>query len=121
VSAPATLIRYLIAYHSGDISEQQSAEKFLLKMHPASPEAAMLLSSDFSQSEAEKLRQSFKASLIGQSFVSKVDSTQPKVKKRLPTSKTRGGQENIHRASEETLEPGPPVLLNPGGRQSKSQ
>jgi len=43
VSAEATLLRYIVAYYSGDITEQQTAEKFLLSVYPTSPEANMVL------------------------------------------------------------------------------
>ncbi|RVU41813.1 type IV pilus biogenesis/stability protein PilW [Rheinheimera riviphila] len=64
VSPEATLIRYLVAYHSGDAVEQQTAEKFLLSVYPGSSEAAMLLSSDFSQSKPEQMKQAYKATLL---------------------------------------------------------
>jgi len=64
VSPEATLIRYLVAYQSGDVVEQQTAEKFLLSVYPGSSEAAMLLSSDFSQSKPEQMKQAYKATLL---------------------------------------------------------
>jgi type IV pilus assembly protein PilF len=64
VSPEATLIRYLVAYQSGDMVEQQTAEKFLLSVYPSSSEAAMLLSSDFSQSKPEQMKQAYKATLL---------------------------------------------------------
>lgn len=64
VSPEATLIRYLVAYQSGDMVEQQTAEKFLLSVYPGSSEAAMLLSSDFSQSKPEQMKQAYKATLL---------------------------------------------------------
>jgi len=65
VSPPATLLRYMIAYQLNDKDEQQSAEKFMLSVYPTSPETAWMLSADFSASEPEKLRQQYKASLLG--------------------------------------------------------
>lgn len=64
VSAEATLLRYIVAYYSGDVSEQQTAEKFLLSVYPGSAEAAMLLASDFSQSKPEQMRKAYKSSLL---------------------------------------------------------
>jgi len=64
VSPEATLIRYLVAYQSGDVVEQQTAEKFLLSVYPASSEAAMVLNSDFSQSKPEQMKQAYKATLV---------------------------------------------------------
>lgn len=65
VSPPATLLRYMIAYQLNDKDDQQSAEKFMLSVYPTSPETAWMLSADFSASEPEKLRQQYKASLLG--------------------------------------------------------
>lgn len=80
VSPEATLIRYLVAYQSGDVVEQQTAEKFLLSVYPGSSEAAMLLSSDFSQSKPEQMKQAYKATLITSSDSESAVPDQPKVK-----------------------------------------
>ncbi|WP_306523882.1 type IV pilus biogenesis/stability protein PilW [Rheinheimera sp.] len=64
VSAEATLLRYIVAYYSGDVAEQQTAEKFLLSVYPGSSEAAMLLASDFSQSKPEQMRKAYKSSIV---------------------------------------------------------
>lgn len=64
VSPEATLLRYIVAYYSGDVAEQQTAEKFLLSVYPGSTEAAMLLASDFSQSKPEQMRKAYKSSLM---------------------------------------------------------
>lgn len=80
VSPEATLIRYLVAYQSGDVVEQQTAEKFLLSVYPGSNEAAMLLSSDFSQSQPEKMKQAYKASLVNEPESQAAVPDQPKVK-----------------------------------------
>jgi len=66
VSAPVTLLRYLIAYRTGDSAEQQEAEKFLVSVFPTSKEAGMVLAGDFRESEPDKLRQRYKNSLMGQ-------------------------------------------------------
>jgi type IV pilus assembly protein PilF len=65
VSPQATLLRYMIAYQLGDKTEQQTAEKFMLSVYPTAPETAWMLSADFSASAPEKLRQQYKASLLG--------------------------------------------------------
>lgn len=65
VSAEATLLRYIVAYYSGDITEQQTAEKFLLSVYPTSPEANMVLASDFSKSKPEQMRRDYKNSIVG--------------------------------------------------------
>ena len=65
VSPPATLLRYMIAYQLDDKTEQQTTEKFMLSVYPTAPETAWMLSADFSASEPEKLRQQYKASLLG--------------------------------------------------------
>jgi type IV pilus biogenesis/stability protein PilW len=80
VSPEVTLIRYLIAYQSGDMVEQQTAEKFLLSVYPGSSEAAMLLSSDFSQSKPEQLKQAYKATLLDQPVVQTGVTDKPKMK-----------------------------------------
>lgn len=80
VSPEATLIRYLVAYQSGDVVEQQTAEKFLLSVYPGSSEAAMLLSGDFSQSKPEQMKQAYKATLITSSDSESAVPDQPKVK-----------------------------------------
>lgn len=82
VSPEATLIRYLVAYQSGDVVEQQTAEKFLLSVYPGSSEAAMLLSGDFSQSKPEQMKQAYKATLITSSDSDSESAVpdQPKVK-----------------------------------------
>lgn len=66
VSAPVSLLRYLIAYRTGDSADQQEAEKFLVSVFPTSKEAGMVLAGDFRESEPDKLRQRFKSSLMGQ-------------------------------------------------------
>ncbi|TXH96181.1 MAG: type IV pilus biogenesis/stability protein PilW [Rheinheimera sp.] len=65
VSPQATLLRYMIAYQLDDKTEQQTAEKFMLSVYPTTPETAWMLSADFSASAPEKLRQQYKASLLG--------------------------------------------------------
>lgn len=80
VSPEATLIRYLVAYHSGDAVEQQTAEKFLLSVYPGSSEAAMLLSSDFSQSKPEQMKQAYKATLLDQPADPTTATDKPKMK-----------------------------------------
>jgi type IV pilus assembly protein PilF len=80
VSPEATLIRYLVAYQSGDIAEQQTAEKFLLSVYPGSSEAAMLLSRDFSQSNPEQMRQAYKATLLTAPGEQSDIQNQPKMK-----------------------------------------
>lgn len=65
VSAEATLLRYIVAYYSGDMTEQQTAEKFLLSVYPTSPEANMVLASDFSKSKPEQMRRDYKSSIVG--------------------------------------------------------
>jgi type IV pilus assembly protein PilF len=80
VSPEATLIRYLVAYQSGDMVEQQTAEKFLLSVYPSSSEAAMLLSSDFSKSNPEQMRQAYKATLLNAAGGQLDGQPQPKMK-----------------------------------------
>jgi type IV pilus assembly protein PilF len=80
VSPEVTFIRYLIAYQSGDMVEQQTAEKFLLSVYPGSSEAAMLLSSDFSQSKPEQLKQAYKATLLDQPVAQTGVTDKPKMK-----------------------------------------
>ena len=80
VSPEATLIRYLVAYQSGDVLEQQTAEKFLLSVYPGSNEAAMLLSSDFSKSKPEQMKQAYKATLLTSPESQTAVPDQPKVK-----------------------------------------
>jgi type IV pilus assembly protein PilF len=65
VSPQATLLRYMIAYQLDDKTEQQTTEKFMLSVYPTAPETAWMLSADFSASAPEKLRQQYKASLLG--------------------------------------------------------
>lgn len=65
VSPQATLLRYMIAYQLDDKTEQQTAEKFMLSVYPTAAETAWMLSADFSASAPEKLRQQYKASLLG--------------------------------------------------------
>jgi len=69
VSPTASLLRYLIAYRTGDAPEQQAAEKFLVSVYPTSKETGMVLAGDFRESEPDKLRARFKASLMGQAQV----------------------------------------------------
>lgn len=76
VSAQATLLRYLIAYRTGDAAEQQVAEKFLVSVYPTSKETGMVLAGDFRESEPDKLRQRYKASVVG-SQTPEVAETQP--------------------------------------------
>lgn len=92
VSPEATLIRYLVAYYSGDVVEQQTAEKFLLSVYPGSSEAAMLLSSDFSQSKPEQMKQAYKATLLGQPAdqASATDKPKMKIVKRKSASVSAG-------------------------------
>ncbi|MBU2178721.1 MAG: type IV pilus biogenesis/stability protein PilW, partial [Gammaproteobacteria bacterium] len=80
VSPEATLIRYLVAYQSGDMAEQQTTEKFLLSVYPGSSEAAMLLSRDFSQSNPEQMRQAYKATLLTAPVEQGDIQNQPKMK-----------------------------------------
>jgi type IV pilus assembly protein PilF len=83
VSAPVTLLRYLIAYRTGDSAEQQEAEKFLVSVFPTSKEAGMVLAGDFRESEPDKLRQRFKSSLMGQAKAAEEPAEQvaaPKMK-----------------------------------------
>ncbi len=77
VSATATLLRYLIAYRTGDSVEQQTAEKFLVSVYPTSKETGMVLAGDFRESEPDKLRQRFKSSLMGQAQVAEVPAVAP--------------------------------------------
>ena len=91
VSAEATLLRYIVAYYSGDITEQQTAEKFLLSVYPTSPEANMVLASDFSKSKPEQMRRDYKNSIVGDtnSDASKqgvVDQPKMKIVKRKSAS-----------------------------------
>lgn len=81
VSPEATLLRYIVAYYSGDVAEQQTAEKFLLSVYPGSTEAAMLLASDFSQSKPEQMRKAYKSSLMQDDAAATVASNdKPKMK-----------------------------------------
>lgn len=75
VSPAASLLRYLIAYRTGDAAEQQTAEKFLVSVHPTSKETGMVLSGDFRESEPDKLRVRFKNSLMGRAQAPEVAST----------------------------------------------
>lgn len=82
VSPEATLLRYMIAYQLDDKTEQQTTEKFMLSVYPTAPETAWMLSADFSASAPEKLRQQYKASLLGlepADLVAKPTAT-PKIK-----------------------------------------
>lgn len=65
VSPEATLLRYMIAYQLDDKTEQQTTEKFMLSVYPTASETAWMLSADFSASAPEKLRQQYKASMLG--------------------------------------------------------
>ena len=83
VSAEATLLRYIVAYYSGDITEQQTAEKFLISVYPTSAEASMILASDFSKSKPEQMRRDYKNSIVGDAnsdSVKKGVVDQPKMK-----------------------------------------
>ncbi len=82
VSPQAILLRYMIAYQLDDKTEQQTAEKFMLSVYPTSPETAWMLSADFSASEPEKLRQQYKASLLGvdPSVLAASPNSNPKIK-----------------------------------------
>lgn len=82
VSPPATLLRYMIAYQLDDKTEQQTAEKFMLSVYPTTPETAWMLSADFSASEPEKLRQQYKASLLGvdPATLAAAPASSPKIK-----------------------------------------
>lgn len=81
-SAPATMLQYLLAKQTGDISTLQQAKQFLTEVHPQSEETLMLLNDDLRQSRPEKLRRAYQASLV-QPVTEQVDaavSAQPKVK-----------------------------------------
>ncbi len=82
VSPQATLLRYMIAYQLDDKTEQQAAEKFMLSVYQTSPETAWMLSADFSASEPEKLRQQYKASLLGvdPAVLAATSNSSPKIK-----------------------------------------
>ncbi len=82
VSPQATLLRYMIAYQLDDKTEQQAAEKFMLSVYQTSPETAWMLSADFSSSEPEKLRQQYKASLLGvdPAVLTGAPTSSPKIK-----------------------------------------
>lgn len=89
VSAAASLLRYLIAYRTGDAAEQQIAEKFLVSVYPTSKETTMVLAGDFRESEQDKLRQRFKASLMGQAQVEQAP-TEPVAAPKMKIVKRKG-------------------------------
>lgn len=89
VSAAASLLRYLIAYRTGDAAEQQIAEKFLVSVYPTSKETGMVLAGDFRESEQDKLRQRFKASLMGQAQVEQAP-TEPVAAPKMKIVKRKG-------------------------------
>lgn len=90
VSATATLLRYLIAYRTGDSVEQQTAEKFLVSVYPTSKETGMVLAGDFRESEPDKLRQRFKSSLMGQAQVAEVPAVAPVVAPKVKIVRRKG-------------------------------
>lgn len=89
VSAAATLLRYLIAYRTGDATEQQVAEKFLVSVYPTSKETGMVLAGDFRESEQDKLRQRFKTSLMGQAQVAQ-EQVEPVAAPKMKIVKRKG-------------------------------
>lgn len=88
VSPEATLLRYIVAYYSGDVTEQQTAEKFLLSVYPGSSEAAMLLASDFSQSKPEQMRKAYKSSLLQDDAASATVASNDKPKMKIVKRKS---------------------------------
>ncbi len=122
VSPQATLLRYMIAYQLDDKAEQQVAEKFMLSVYPATPEAAWLLAADFSASEPEKLRLQYKASLLGMNaaeLTSAAPAASPKIKivKRktgvAPESEAYGLSSDNSLAKMQTSAPEPSAVTAP--------
>ncbi len=113
VSPQATLLRYMIAYQLDDKTEQQTAEKFMLSVYPTAPETAWMLSADFSASAPEKLRQQYKASLLG------IDpaelSAKPAAAPKIKIVKRKTGVEPDSQAFGLSTETGPQLMeTNPG-------
>ncbi len=92
VSPQATLLRYMIAYQLEDKAEQQAAEKFMLSVYPTAAETAWMLSANFAESEPEKLRQQYKASLLGMN-VSELTTAAPAVSPKIKIVKRKTGVE----------------------------
>ncbi len=92
VSPQATLLRYMIAYQLEDKTEQQAAEKFMLSVYPTSAETAWMLSANFAESEPEKLRQQYKASLLGMN-VAELTAAAPAVSPKIKIVKRKTGVE----------------------------
>ena len=90
VSAAATLLRYLIAYRTGDAVEQQTAEKFLVSVYPTGKETSMVLAGDFRESEPDKLRQRFKSSVMGQAQVDEIPAA-PVAAPKMKIVRRKGG------------------------------
>ncbi len=97
VSAQATLLRYLIAYRTGDAAEQQVAEKFLVSVYPTSKETGMVLAGDFRESEPDKLRQRYKASVVG-SQTPEVAETQPVATPKMKIVKRKSADDSAPQA-----------------------
>jgi len=95
VSPEATLLRYIVAYYSGDVTEQQTAEKFLLSVYPSSSEAAMLLASDFSQSKPEQMRKAYKSSLMQDAEASAKVSSSDKPKMKIVKRKSAAAAQTV--------------------------
>lgn len=108
VSPQATLLRYMIAYQLDDKTEQQTAEKFMLSVYPTALETAWMLSADFSASAPEKLRQQYKASLLGidPAELSAKPATAPKIK----IVKRKTGVEPESQAFALSTETGPQLM-----------
>jgi len=108
VSPQATLLRYMIAYQLDDKTEQQTAEKFMLSVYPTALETAWMLSADFSASAPEKLRQQYKASLLGidPAELSAKPTTAPKIK----IVKRKTGVEPESQAFALSTETGPQLM-----------
>jgi len=108
VSPQATLLRYMIAYQLDDKTEQQTAEKFMLSVYPTALETAWMLSGDFSASAPEKLRQQYKASLLG------IDpaelSTKPATAPKIKIVKRKTGVEPESQAFGLSTETGPQLM-----------
>ncbi len=97
VSAQATLLRYLIAYRTGDSAEQQVAEKFLVSVYPTSKETGMVLAGDFRESEPDKLRQRYKASVVG-SQTPEVAEAQPVAAPKMKIVKRKNADDSAPQA-----------------------
>lgn len=64
ISSGSTLLTYLIAEKEGDIVTQQNAEQLLLTVYPDTTETRLLLQQRLQDSEFERLREQYKASLM---------------------------------------------------------